>query len=94
MLEFEWDDDKETANIRKHGLSFDDAIRIFKDASRATVIDNRFDYGEERLVTTGLIRERLCVVVYTKNNQTIRIISARKANKRERKKHGNCKKIG
>jgi uncharacterized protein len=86
---FEWDDKKDTANIIKHGFSFEDAIRIFADDRRIVAVDNRIDYGEERLVTTGYINSRLCVVVYTEQGDIIRIISARKANEREKKKHGN-----
>ena len=91
-MEFEWDDDKNKANIKKHGLAFDDAIRIFADRQRISNIDNRFEYGEDRFITIGYIQERLCVVVYTQNNDVIRIISARKANKREQRDHAASQK--
>lgn len=86
---FEWDDKKAVANVEKHGLSFDNAIRIFADDKRRSVVDDRFDYGEERLITMGRIDGRLSVVVYTEKEDIIRIISARKANKKEQKKYGN-----
>ena len=88
-MNFEWDDEKAASNIEKHGLDFEDAIRIFADDHRLVTVDDRVDYGEERLVATGYIHNRLCVVVYTEQEDVIRIISARKANEREQKKHGN-----
>ena len=86
-ITFEWDKRKAVTNLTKHGLSFDDAIRVFADDKRVVAIDNRTDYGEERLITVGYIAGRLCVVVYTESHHIIRIISARKANRREQKKY-------
>jgi uncharacterized DUF497 family protein len=86
-MNFEWDDEKAATNLAKHGLSFEQAIGVFADAERVVAMDERRDYGEERLITTGYIHGRLCVVVYTEQNSVIRIISARKANSREQKRH-------
>ncbi|NES21511.1 MAG: BrnT family toxin [Symploca sp. SIO3E6] len=87
---FEWDEKKAAANIAKHGISFERAIQVFADNSRIVRVDDRFAYGEERLITIGHLEERLCVVVYVERLETtIRIISARKANKREIKEYGN-----
>ena len=88
-MTFEWDDKKDASNIEKHGLSFDDAIKIFLDPKRKVLVDDRFNYGEERLIATGYMDGRLVVVIYTKKESVVRIISARKANKREQRKHGN-----
>lgn len=88
---FEWDADKAEANLNKHGIRFEMAAKVFLDAASVTVIDDRFDYGEERRVTYGRIYDRLCVVVWVEDLErgVIRIISARKANARERKRHDN-----
>ncbi len=90
-MNFEWDADKAQTNLEKHGVRFEVAAMVFCDPDRVTVTDDRFDYGEERLVTFGLIENRLFVVVHVDDgtSQTIRIISARKANTRERGRHAN-----
>lgn len=88
---FEWDDQKAKQNIAKHGMSFEDARLVFFDPNRITFMDTRFDYGEERWITLGCFHDRVCVVVYTEiqDGDIIRIISARKANSRERKHYGD-----
>ena len=84
-MKFEWDAAKNQSNISKHGISFDTAKRVF-DGVVLTAIDDRFDYGEVREISIGLIEKALyLVVVHTKRNDTTtRIISARKANQAER----------
>ncbi len=82
-MQFEWDRDKAARNSEKHGVTFVLAAQVFLDDFRLTAIDDRFDYGEERWVTIGHVEKRLHVVVYTQTEDAIRIISARKANKRE-----------
>lgn len=80
---FEWDDSKNVANISKHGIDFRDAIDIFNHPM-LTAIDERFTYGEERWVAIGLMRKMVGVVVYTERREgVVRIISARKATRRE-----------
>ncbi|MBU4527916.1 MAG: BrnT family toxin [Hoeflea sp.] len=88
-MQFEWDSDKAALNLEKHGICFEVAALVFLDDSRLTAIDDRFDYGEDRMITLGHIEERLHVVVYTRIQDTIRIISARKANKREQARYAN-----
>lgn len=90
-MKFEWNEAKNKRNRAKHGIPFEDAMIIFSDPEAKTVIDNRFDYGEERKITFGRLEGRLCVVISTGNlaNDTIRIISARKANQRESQQDGN-----
>jgi uncharacterized protein len=89
-LSFEWDQDKAESNLRKHGILFEDAKFVFSDPNRTTVPDERFNYGEERFVAYGYIDNRLFTVVFTEDliSQVVRIISARKANARERKRYG------
>jgi uncharacterized DUF497 family protein len=80
---FEWDELKNKENIRKHGLDFADAWEIFQ-APMLIDRDNREDYGEERWIAIGFLGERAVVVLFTERNDTIRIISLRKALKYER----------
>ena len=89
MMNFEWDAKKAQKNLEKHGVRFEIASAVFVDPDRITVIDDRFYYGEERLVTLGQTHDGILVVVTTEREEgdTIRIISARKANKRERRTH-------
>jgi uncharacterized protein len=81
-MEFEWDESKRIANLRKHGIDFLDVPAVF-DGSIVTIEDNRFDYGEDRFVTFGLLQGRIVAVVHTESEDCIRIISARKASKNE-----------
>ena len=89
-MQFMWDARKAQSNFEKHNVRFEVAIRVFQDEGRISAQDMRFDYGEVRLITSGLIEGRLHVVVHVDDADegTTRIISARKANKRERKAHG------
>ena len=90
-MNFEWDANKAQTNLEKHGVSFELATLIFTDSERVTVKDTRQDYGENRSIILGQVEGRVLVVVTTERdaNQIIRIISARKANKRERKHYDN-----
>ena len=74
-------------NIAKHGVPFEYAARVFLDPQRVDAVDDRRDYGEQRRLTLGKIEGRLYVVAYTSRSQVIRLISARKANERERRQH-------
>ena len=85
-VKFEWDKTKDRSNFDKHGVSFGDATEIFS-SMRVTTVDNRKDNGEIRKITIGRIDRRICVTVYAERDDTIRIISARKANARERRKY-------
>ncbi len=86
-MKFEWDEPKNQANINKHGISFERAITIFA----GTIIsapDIRYDYGESREVTIGMMDDCvIIVVVHTDRQGVIRIISARPANRKEREKY-------
>ena len=81
-MQFEWDERKRLTNIRKHAVDFRDAVTIF-DGDIVTVEDDRFDYGEQRFITLGLLKGRVVAVVHTEREDVIRLISARKATKYE-----------
>ena len=84
---FEWDEVKNEANIRKHGIGFARAVHIF-DGPVWTVEDARFDYGEVRLVSVGLTEGILYLtIVHTKRGEVTRIISARASNRQERRRY-------
>jgi uncharacterized DUF497 family protein len=84
---YEWDEEKNRENLLKHGLDFTDAWEIF-NAPMLIVLDDRQDYGEDRWIGMGLLRNRVVVVVYTERGEdTIRIISLRKALSHERKQY-------
>lgn len=81
-MTYEWDESKNQINLRKHGLSFEDAESVF-DGPCVTFEDDRIDYGEQRFVTLGLLAERL-VIAHTPRGRATRIISMRKGNRREK----------
>jgi uncharacterized DUF497 family protein len=80
----EWDEAKNRSNFAKHGLDFEDAEQVFSGPC-VTFEDDRFDYGEERLITLGLLADRLVVIAHAPRGDSTRIISMRKANRREKK---------
>ena len=85
IMEFEWDEDKDKANQRKHQISFEEAAEVFYYPIYETV-DTRFEYGEVRLIGIGRNSQLIILtVVYTEREARIRIISARIANKQEEK---------
>jgi len=85
-MEFEWDDQKNRINIDKHGLSFEISPLVF-GGFFVSKPDNRKDYGESRQCAMGTLGPdgRVVIVAYTTRNGMTRIISMRKANKREQK---------
>lgn len=84
LLEFEWDENKRQSNLRKHGVDFVAASKIFENYT-VEFEDNRYDYGEDRFVAIGIIGNQTLTVVYIMRNSIIRLISARKSTKEERK---------
>lgn len=96
---FEWDENKNQSNIQKHGLSFKEASAVFNDVNRLIIPDNRQDYGEIRINTIGEItlatQQPLLIITltYTDRNGITRIISARKASKKERYFYVQSKQI-
>ena len=86
-MEFEWDKRKNRQNKQKHGISFEEAKEIFNGIV-FTYIDDRFDYNEIREVSIGAIQGLVIVTVaHTERNSKIRLISARKATPKERKRY-------
>lgn len=84
-MRYEWNPDKDKANLKKHGISFNEACQIF-EADVFTWIDNREDYNETRKISIGsLDGEIIIVVVHTDRNGITRIISARPAKMKERR---------
>jgi uncharacterized DUF497 family protein len=83
-MRFEWNAAKNRSNFVKHGLDFADAELVLAGPC-VTFIDDRFDYGEERFVTLGLLAGRLVTIAHAPRGEATRIISMRKANRREQK---------
>jgi uncharacterized DUF497 family protein len=81
-MRYEWDRAKNRSNFAKHGLSFEDAEQVFAGPC-VTFKDNRFDYGEQRLISLGLLDGRVLVIAHVPRGQATGIISMRKANRRE-----------
>ena len=77
-----WDESKRKLNLRKHGIDFRDAEAIF-DGPTVTAEDTRMPYGEQRLVTLGVLYGVVVSMTYTERNDDMRIISIRKALKHE-----------
>lgn len=87
-MEFEWDEHKAAANLAKHGISFVQATVAFSDPAKFTWDDTREDYGELRQNTVGKAAETLVVcVTHTDRAGITRLISARHATRKERKKY-------
>ncbi len=87
-MELEWDAGKAALNLQKHGVSFEDAALVFYDDGRIESYDGREDYSEDRWATIGAVYSAVLYVVYTiRNEETVRLISARKANASERKQY-------
>ena len=87
-LQFEWDEAKAAANVRKHDVSFEEAITAFSDPNTITIFDVEHSEAEDRFVDIGLSASgRVLVVVYTEHGARIRIISCRKATPAERRQY-------
>ena len=82
-VEFEWDDTKNDACFERRGFDFAYAVRAFLDPQRIVAQDRRRDYGEDRYRLLGMIDGRTYVIVYTMRGPATRIVSARKANRKE-----------
>jgi uncharacterized DUF497 family protein len=90
MLKFEWDATKAASNLRKHGVSFDEAVSVFADALALTFADTDHFESEYRSRTYGLSnKKRLLVVIHTERRNHVRLISARKATRYEKSIYEN-----
>jgi uncharacterized DUF497 family protein len=85
-LEFEWDPDKAVLNKKKHGVTFEEALTVFGDPLAAIFDDVTHSVEEQREIIIGhSAKNRLLLVSFTERGEAIRIISARRATKQERK---------
>ena len=85
-MKYEWEENKRAANLAKHDVDFIDAEN-FDWSSAIETIDDRFNYSKVRWTALGFIGNRLDVLTYTVRGENIRLISLRKANKRERESY-------
>jgi len=87
-LQFEWDEAKSTANLSKHGIGFEESATVFGDPHSLTIFDKEHSDQEDRYIDIGLsASRRVLVVVYTERDDSIRIISCRKATLSERRQY-------
>jgi hypothetical protein len=87
-IRFEYDPRKAAANLRKHRVSFDEAVTVFADPLHATRPDNEHSLDEQRFITAGQsTRGRILFVVYTESDSSVRLIGARVATATERKQY-------
>jgi uncharacterized protein len=83
-VRFEWDQKKDDANQRKHGLSFDEARELFTSGDHLEIYDEEHSVGEDRFIAIGAIGGGIVVVVFTEREEdVVRILSARKATRKE-----------
>ncbi|WP_144574036.1 BrnT family toxin [Agrobacterium sp. DE0009] len=87
MLYFEWNDRKALTNLAKHGVSFETARKVFDDPFAVDIEDRSANYGEVRRRIVGVGNGLILTVIYTERSELIRIISARKATRAERKEY-------
>jgi len=81
-MRFTWHESKRRANLTKHGLDFADAAKVFEGAM-VLFEDRRYDYGEQRMIAIGLLGALVVLVVHVESDETIHIISMRKADSDE-----------
>lgn len=94
-MKYEWNQTKNSLNIQKHDVSFDEALEVFNDPLQISKLDKRFNYFEERWITLGTTSKQTILVVanlfFTEDGEEIiRIISARKANEKEKDRYEKC----
>ncbi len=90
-MEFEWDATKAISNLRKHGIRFEDVVLVFDDPQHLSIQD-RFENGEYRWQTLGLVHGVVIILVahtirFESGHEAVRIISARKADRKERSRY-------
>lgn len=91
-MEFEWDSRKATANLRKHRVSFDEAAEAFFDEDAVEFFDDEHSENEVRFQLVGISTVRLLFVGYTVRGESIRIITARKANAKQTRYYNEQKR--
>ena len=90
-MDDDWHAAKAEPDVRQHGVDFATATRVFRDPHRIERQNTRTSYREARLEVIGMVGEQVLVVIYTPRADRIRIISARKANRRERRTYDTGK---
>ncbi len=85
-MQIEFDPPKRNATLEARGLDMAEAGEVF-DGTNLTFVDIRFEYGEQRFITIGLLHDRMVVIAWTPRGAARRIISMRKANEREQSKY-------
>jgi len=88
-MRFEWDEEKRRINLQQHEIDFVDVWQVFENET-ATEVDDRFDYGETRYFTLGLLQGIVVAIAHTENDEVIRVISVRKAEKYEQETYFNA----
>lgn len=88
---FEWDEDKRERNLQDHKIDFPTVTDLFDDPRKVVFSDDRKDYGERRYILLGFLRQKLYQVVFTWCGENIRIISARRAKRREKRIYDRLK---
>ena len=92
-MQFEWDPEKAKRNYKKHKVSFEETVTVFYDPLSTTFDDPDHSVGDRRFITVGFSsHDGLLVISHSERGEAIRIISARRATPRERKRHENQKK--
>jgi len=86
-MNFEWDNNKNELNTKKHSFSFEEAKEVFNDNQRVTYESNNIEFSEKRYIPVGKIINLLYTVIFTFRDTNIRIISARRSNDKERKEY-------
>jgi uncharacterized DUF497 family protein len=92
-MEFRWDENKHKENIKKHGISFEEAAGVFDDPFHISILDQRFDYFDERWITIGITKNRSLIVLghlyylTEDGEEVIKIIAARRATRMEKKQY-------
>lgn len=84
-MRYTYDHKKRAANLKKHGYDFDDAHLVIESDKTVTFEDQRFDYGEQRYVTLGMLRGKVVAIATAETDDEIRVISMRKAEPNEEK---------
>ena len=82
-MRYTHDPKERAANLKKHGYDFEDANQVIESGRAVTFEDRRFDYGEQRFITLGVLREEMVVIATAETDEEIRVISMRKAERNE-----------
>ncbi len=85
-MEYEWDPEKAAANLRKHGIAFEQ-VRAFEWSGALIRPDERYPYGEQRFYALGKVEERIFALIFVRRGGIVRVISFRKANDREKRRY-------